>query len=96
MLGLLLWSKVGTQAMIFYIILTLSIVITAYALIIKYKRKQLLESGIDIIGKMDGKTFEKLLKAHFTEYGYKCSLTPDSNDYGADLVLKKDDTTTVV
>lgn len=96
LLGLLLWSKVGTQAMIFYIVLALSIGITAYVLIRKYRRKRLLESGIDIIDKMDGKTFEKLLQAHFAEYGYKCSLTPDSNDYGADLVLKKDDTTTVV
>lgn len=37
---------------------------------------------------MSGTEFEELLAAHFRKAGYKVSLTPASNDYGADLVLK--------
>ena len=37
---------------------------------------------------MTGEEFENLLKAHFEDIGYKVELTPKSNDYGADLVLK--------
>lgn len=52
--------------------------------------KKLLESGIDIVDKMSGETFEKFLLQHFTNQGYKGELTPTFGDYGADLVLEKD------
>lgn len=38
--------------------------------------------------KMSGIQFEEALAAHFKNQGYKVSLTPASNDYGADLILK--------
>lgn len=37
---------------------------------------------------MSGTEFEELLAAHFKKAGYRVSLTPANNDYGADLVLK--------
>lgn len=67
------------------------------AVIVKdIKKRKYLESGIDVVDKMDGSEFEKFLSAHFKNLGYKVSLTPDTNDYGADLVLTKDATKTVV
>lgn len=59
-------------------------------LIKKRKRKQYLSSSLYKIDKMDGKIFEEYLAAHFHSLGYKVTLTPASNDYGADLLLSKD------
>ena len=67
------------------------------AVIVKdMKKRKYLGSGIDVVDKMDGSEFEKFLSAHFKNLGYKVSLTPDTNDYGADLILTKDATKTVV
>lgn len=60
------------------------------------KRKQYLNSRIHEIDTMRGNEFEELLKAHFEKQGYKVMLTPASNDYGADLVLIKDNSKIVV
>ena len=46
------------------------------------ERKKYLKSGLAKIDKMTG--------IHFESLGYKVTLTPASNDYGADLILKKD------
>ncbi len=54
------------------------------------ERKKYLKSGLAKIDKMTGIQFERFLKAHFESLGYKVTLTPASNDYGADLILKKD------
>lgn len=70
---------------------------TIFAFYNKRKRlKKYLCSRIYEIDKMSGPDFEKLLKAHFEMQGYSARLTPVSNDYGADLVLIKDNLTTVV
>lgn len=45
---------------------------------------------------MTGKEFEKFLCVHFTNCGYSVTLTQDSQDYGADLILYKDGSKTVV
>lgn len=45
---------------------------------------------------MTGIEFGELLKAHLKAQRYKVSLTPASNDYGADLVLVKNRNKTVV
>lgn len=67
------------------------------AVIVKdIKKRKYLGSGIDAVDKMNGSEFEKFLSAHFKNLGYKVSLTPDTNDYGADLILTKDATKTVV
>lgn len=56
----------------------------------KRYRNLLLNSGIDIVDKMTGEEFEKFLLVHFEKLGYKGELTPQTNDYGADLILKKE------
>lgn len=41
------------------------------------------------IDKMSGRSFELYLKAQFERLRYRVTLTEASNDYGADLILKK-------
>lgn len=50
--------------------------------------KRIAKSGIRYIDKMDGRQFEVYLKALFRELGYSPMVTKQSNDFGADLVLK--------
>ncbi len=59
-------------------------------------RKKFLDSGILEVDKMTGKEFEIFLDVHFKKLGYNVTLTQDSQDYGADLILYKDGSTTVV
>ena len=60
------------------------------------KKKRYLKSSIRKIDAMSGEDFERLLATHFEKAGYKVTLTPTSNDYGADLILKKKGKTTVL
>ncbi|MEG3982920.1 restriction endonuclease [Microcoleus sp. T3B2] len=60
------------------------------------KRKRLLDSGILEVDEMTGKEFEIFLNVHFINLGYSVTLTQDSQDYGADLILYKDGFKTVV
>lgn len=69
--------------------------ITNYIITIK-KQKKYLDSGINIVDNLDGVEFEEYLLAHFVKLGYKGTLTPKTNDYGADLILKKYDEKIVV
>lgn len=71
--------------------------VTAFILTIKHiKNKKVLNSGIDIIDKMTGDQFEEFLLQHFIKLGYKGYVTRGSQDYGADLVILKDNTCTLV
>nr|WP_254901859.1 restriction endonuclease [Thalassobacillus devorans] len=60
------------------------------------EREKLKRSGIETIDKMDGLQFEEYLAVLFKNHGYKTEVTKSSGDYGADLILKKDNTKTVV
>jgi len=48
------------------------------------------------IDQMSGKTFELLLLEHFKRLGYRVKLTSEYADYGADLLLLKDNVKYVV
>lgn len=81
-------------SIIFFIITAIFIIVLAIAIgIIKKNaiKKKYLNSGISIVDEMTGEDFEKFLSVHFQKLGYKVELTPASNDYGADLILKKGD-----
>ncbi|WP_019156961.1 restriction endonuclease [Robertmurraya massiliosenegalensis] len=54
------------------------------------KGRKLVQSGIHDIDTMDGFQFEHYLVELFKKYNYKAVRTPDSGDYGADLLLNKD------
>lgn len=60
------------------------------------ENKRLLDSGILEVDEMTGKEFERFLDIHFRKFGYSVSLTQDTQDYGADLILYTDDSKTVV
>ena len=60
------------------------------------EKKRLLDSGILEVDEMTGKEFESFLYFNFVNCGYNVSLTQDSQDYGADLILYKDGSQTVV
>ncbi|MEG4987437.1 restriction endonuclease [Microcoleus sp. BR0-C5] len=59
-------------------------------------RKCLSDSGILEVDEMTGKEFENFLAFHFINCGYIVNLTKDSQDYGADIILYKDGSKTVV
>lgn len=59
-------------------------------------QKKYIKSGIGLVDKMTGEEFEDFLLAHFIRLGYKGNTTSKTNDYGADLILKKDGQTIVV
>ena len=60
------------------------------------EKNRLLDSGILEVDEMTGKEFENFLYVHFINFGYSVNLTQDSQDYGADLILYKDGSKTVV
>lgn len=53
-------------------------------------RNKYLKSGMKDVDTMSGTEFESFLLTHFEKLGYKGHTTQASNDFGADLVLKKD------
>lgn len=60
------------------------------------EEKRILDSGIQEVDEMSGKEFEKLLALLFKKTGYQVSFTPESQDYGADLILYKDGSKTII
>jgi restriction system protein len=60
------------------------------------KRRILFESSIDKVDNMSGIVFEEFLLEHFRHLGYTGYVTPKTENYGADLILQKDETKIVV
>lgn len=81
--------KNNTLTVIAFVFLT-SIIIISLSLYKSYKRKELINSGVDKVDSMSGEDFEDFLMAHFIKLGYKVEGTPTTGDYGADLVVSKD------
>jgi restriction system protein len=52
--------------------------------------------GSAAVHQMDGASFERYLEALFRNQGYQVERTPYQGDYGADLILCRDGTRTVV
>jgi restriction system protein len=62
----------------------------------KKELEKVLQSGISEIDLMDGIKFEHYLEALFRTMGYNVQTTSTSGDFGADLILKKDNRTIAV
>lgn len=60
------------------------------------KRRILFESTIEKVENMSGIIFEEFLLEHFRHLGYTGYLTPRTENYGADLILQKDENKVVV
>lgn len=59
-------------------------------LIQRNKQKEIRNSGILHIDQMSGVQFEEYLRILFIATGYKVKTTPASGDFGADLILEKE------
>lgn len=73
-------------------IIVLSIIglmLVCLANIIRTYKKKPTAYNMKEIDSMKGVEFEELLKNYFESEGYKVDLTPKTNDYGADLVIRK-------
>ncbi|MBN4074416.1 restriction endonuclease [bacterium AH-315-E09] len=57
----------------------------------KRKQRAYINSGIKIVDIMKGVEFENFLLAHYRALGYRGKITATSNDYGADLIIRKSD-----
>lgn len=90
-LGLYKLTKNNTYIILFIV---LPLIFSILNFIMEYyfelkKQEKYLNSGINIVDNLSGIEFEEYLLAHFIKLGYKGTLTPKTNDYGADLILKK-------
>ncbi|WP_082220459.1 restriction endonuclease [Domibacillus robiginosus] len=62
----------------------------------KAEKNNVVQSGIKEIDVMNGREFENYLGALFRAMGYEVEVTPASGDYGADLLMEKDEAFIVV
>lgn len=81
-------------SIIFGIVLPLmGILVISYRLLFKVgvmkKKEGYLNATLEMVDAMSGEEFEEFLKVHFEKQGYIVQLTPGSNDYGIDLICKK-------
>lgn len=80
------------------IAIVLIIGVLLFFIIRKKIKKNQYKNNIDLqqIDKMSGVEFEEYLMRLFEKLGYRVTLTKRSNDYGADLIMKKDEKTIIV
>lgn len=64
--------------------------------IIKKRKRDAILSKYAQIDKMTGIEFENFVKAVYEKRGYRVTTTPQTNDYGCDLVLQRDGVRSVV
>ncbi len=71
--------------------------ILARQIYIKRKEEErALSSGIYEVDSMTGREFEFFLSIYFKKLGYDVTLTPQTQDYGADLVLRENGAITII
>ncbi len=93
----MLWLKTFDLALTLKAYLLVVVVLFGVVLFLYLqRRRKLLSSGIAEIDKMSGKMFELLLLETFRKSGYKGKTTQEYGDYGADLLLVKDNVKYVV
>lgn len=69
------------------IILTITIILSVLKMPKHFYDYRLLSKDIREIDRMDGHQFGVFLEVVFAKLGYQANRTPDSNDFGADVVL---------
>jgi restriction system protein len=97
LIGIYIGFKTGNYKIGIGIVVIGAIVISGIIKLANYsKMKRLISTGITIVDKMSGEDFEKFLLAHFNNLGYKGTTTAKTGDFGADLVLNKENVRIVV
>ncbi len=81
-------SDITTKAVILVLILPIG-----FAMFKVFKdvvvRNHYVNKSHSQIDAMSGEDFERFLKAHFEKQGYSVKTTPQTNDYGVDLICSK-------
>lgn len=92
---MLSWTSYFIDKPYYFILIVLLITSTISFIIFKVLdireekyRELLLKSGIYDIDKMTGIEFEEYLKALYIEDGYQVTSTPQSGDFGSDLIIE--------
>lgn len=81
----------------FYLFVTFIFVWILIKFLVKRKNvRNLRKSGIEDIDRMDGIQFEYYLAALLKSIGFKTQVTKSTGDYGADLIISKDNEKIVV
>ena len=89
------WNTFGRWLLIISAgIIIISVIVSVLEKFIR--RRRLLRSGILDVDRMTGTQFEHFLGLVFRQYGYHIEHTGKAGDYGADLVIKKDQTRTII
>lgn len=82
---------------LYYAGIVLGILIIILKLTVSLRKKiRYLFSRIRKIDNMTGEEFEEYLMVHFNTLGYDVTLTPLSRDFGADLIIEKDEIKTAI
>ena len=97
-------SELGEIFGLIYLLIILNMLFSLYLLISgisaliaeKEYEKNLSKSNIIEIDRMQGYEFEVFLKTLFIKLGYSAEVTKKSGDFGADLILDKNETKIVV
>jgi len=84
------------KSTLIFIYLPLILVLLIFVIHNLIEKQKLVKLGISDIDKLDGKMFEKYLEVLFEKLGYKVEGTRYIGDYGADLIIQKDNVKTVV
>lgn len=100
LLGLAILLIVQYPRLVFEVV---ACVVVAYAVALywtfrqkKARQRRILQSGIREIDVMRGYDFERFLGVVFESMGFKVEFTPESGDFGADLILKGNGRTVAV
>ncbi|WP_430786940.1 restriction endonuclease [Virgibacillus flavescens] len=84
----LLWSILSAEPKLTALILLFIGSMVLVAFIVNMVREyRLKKSGMLDVDEMPGRKFEEYLQVLLRSRGYKASLTPETGDYGADLIL---------
>jgi restriction system protein len=95
--GVLAWLS-SKNLLVGLVVLVLGVLVLVVALRFfeRWRQRRFRSAGLDEIDAMTGEEFEEFLRSHFAGRGRSVRLTPNGADYGADLILKDSDGTTVV
>ncbi len=93
----MVWLSTGNTSLVISLLIVFVAILLSIGIYLNIrKKKKMMASGIADVDEMDGRMFEQLLLKHFHKLGYKAKVTSDYADYGADLLLVKDNTKYVV
>ena len=87
---LLFFAGFNWKVILGVFILLLGIVHYIDLALIRRQRNLLMDMGMDQVDQMSGREFEEWVAQLYRKLGYTVQLTPQSNDFGADLIVKRE------